>query len=203
MWKRVIIGVSVCLMMWMGASHTDAAVLHQIRKGESLYKIAVKSGTTVKELKQANGLQSNTIIAGKKLTIPTESKSAHSGAANVTRDSRTMELLARLIHAEAGAESYKGKVAVGAVIINRCNDGRFPRTIAGNIFKPHEFESVSNGYIWTQPTADCYKAAKAALNGWDPTNGAKFFFNPAKVSGGSWMWTRTIIQRIGNHVFAV
>ena len=74
-----------------------------------------------------------------------------------------------------------GKVAVASVLLNRTADAKFPATIAGNIFKPNEFESVSNGQIWKQPTAECYKAAEAALKGWDPSYGSKYFFNPAKV----------------------
>lgn len=110
-------------------------------------------------------------------------------------------LLVRLIHAEAGGESLQGQVAVGAVILNRIHSGHFPKTIRGNIFKRGEFESVSNGYIWSSPTFSAYKAARLALQGWDPSRGALYFYNPAKTDS-AWIWSRPIIARIGNHFFA-
>ncbi len=197
--KMFIVGASF-LMLSIGVKPANAAVYnHDIKYGESLYIIATNNGITVNELKQANGIQNDLIYAGNKLAIPTAVSSAAPAV-----NSRDMDLLARLITAEAGAEPFEGKVAVASVILNRINDGRFPVTITGNIFKPHEFESVSNGLIWDlQPSGDAYKAAEGALEGWDPTYGAKYFYNPAKVKGPSWIWTRTVINRIGNHVFAI
>ena len=113
------------------------------------------------------------------------------------------DLLARIIQAEAGAEPYLGQVAVGAVILNRIQDVKFPKTIASVIYQPHAFESVSNGQINYPPTESARKAARAALGGWDPSGGALFFYNPAKVaSPTSYVWTRRIIQKIGKHFFA-
>ncbi|GEA14683.1 MAG: N-acetylmuramoyl-L-alanine amidase [Moorella sp. (in: firmicutes)] len=113
-----------------------------------------------------------------------------------------LNLLARLIAAEAGNEPYEGQVAVGAVVLNRVRSPLFPTSISGVIYEPWAFESVHNGLIWqvtnlASPTA----AAADALNGWDPTYGALFFWNPAKPVS-PWIWTRTIITQIGNHVFA-
>jgi N-acetylmuramoyl-L-alanine amidase len=176
----------------------NAAVMHNVSKGDSLYKIAVNNGISVNQLKQTNGLVGDRIYTGGKLAIPT-----NSSASRVISNTGDIDLLARLITAEAGGEPFQGKVAVASVIINRLDDNKFPGTIAGNIFQAHQFESVSNGLIWQQPTADSYKAAKAALNGWDPTYGSKYFFNPAKLKGPSWVWTRKIVNRIGNHVFGV
>ena len=114
------------------------------------------------------------------------------------------ELLARIIRAEAEAEPYTGQVAVGAVILNRVQNSGFPNTLSGVVYQPHAFESVSNGEFNRQPTPSCRKAAQAALGGWDPSSGALFFFNPAKVtSPHSYVWTRRIIQKIGKHVFAL
>jgi N-acetylmuramoyl-L-alanine amidase len=113
------------------------------------------------------------------------------------------ELLARVIRAEAEAEPYTGQVAVGAVILNRIQNAKFPKTIAGVIYQPHAFESVSNGQINIPATDSTRKAARAALNGWDPSGGALFFYNPTKVnSPSSYVWTRHIIQKIGKHFFA-
>jgi N-acetylmuramoyl-L-alanine amidase len=198
MLKQMLIFGIAFLILSIGAIPVNAAVLHNIRKGESLYIIAGHNNITVIELKQANGLNSNLIYAGDKLAIPEDT-----GTFPKDFNQRDLDLLARLVTAEAGGEPFKGKVAVASVILNRMKDMRFPETITGNIFKPHEFESVSNGLIWKQPSEEAYKAAEEACKGWDPTNGAKYFFNPAKASGHSWVWTRTIIERIGNHVFGV
>jgi len=111
------------------------------------------------------------------------------------------QILVRLIHAEAGGEPLVGQVAVAAVLLNRMKSGKFPKSIAANVFRCGEFESVSNGYIWSEPTPSAYKAAKLALQGWDPTSGALYFFNPAKTYS-SWIWSRPIHTRIGNHCFA-
>jgi spore germination cell wall hydrolase CwlJ-like protein len=111
------------------------------------------------------------------------------------------QILVRLIHAEAGGESLKGQVAVAAVLLNRIRSGRFPKSISGNVFQSGEFESVSNGYIWSEPASSAYKAANLALQGWDPTYGALYFYNPAKTYT-TWIWSRPIHTRIGNHNFA-
>lgn len=196
--KKMFICAAAFLLLTMGVKVARADELHYIQPGDSLYKIAIQNGVTVSELQQANGLNGDLIYAGDKLDIPVAT-----GRRWQPVDGRDVDLLARLITAEAGGEPFQGKVAVGSVILNRMKDPKFPATIAGNIFKPHEFESVSNGLIWDQPSEDAYKAAEAALKGWDPTGGAKFFFNPTKVYGPSWVWSRTIIQRIGNHVFGI
>jgi len=113
------------------------------------------------------------------------------------------ELLARVIHGEAGDEPYLGKVGVGAVILNRMRSGSFPNSLSGVIFEPFAFESVSSGLIWqSAPSDESARAAAEALNGMDPTYGALYFWNPNKPVG-SWVWTRQIITQIGNHVFAL
>lgn len=124
-------------------------------------------------------------------------------APRATPRSNDSELLARVIRAEAEAEPYLGQVAVGAVILNRIQDSKFPKTLAGVIYQPHAFESISNGEANRPATSSTRKAAQAAINGWDPSGGALFFFNPGKVRAGSYVWTRKIIQKIGQHVFAL
>lgn len=110
-------------------------------------------------------------------------------------------LLAQLIMGEAGSEPYLGKVAVGGVIMNRVASDKFPNTIAGVIYQPNAFESISNGVAFGTPTDDAIKAAGDAMNGWDPSGGALFFWNPSKPVS-SWIWSRQIITQIGAHVFA-
>lgn len=110
-------------------------------------------------------------------------------------------MLSRVVMGEAADEPFTGKVAVAAVILNRVDSPKFPNTLAGVIYQPLAFESVSNGQ-YTRPVSDeAIRAAQAAMNGWDPTGGALYFWNPYKRVS-KWIWTRTIITQIGNHVFA-
>ena len=110
--------------------------------------------------------------------------------------------MARAIHAEAEGESYIGKVAVGAVLLNRVKSSSFPNTLSGVIYQSYALESVSNGRFDTSAGAESLKAAKDAINGWDPTYGCLYFWNPYKTSANSWVWSRQIIVQYGNHVFA-
>lgn len=123
-------------------------------------------------------------------------------AAPVAFGSSTENLLSRLVAAEARSEPYAGQVAVAAVILNRVADPRFPNSLPGVVYQPHAFESVSNGLVWRRaPNAQELRAAREALAGWDPSYGSVFFWNPSKPVS-PWIWTRSIIARIGSHVFA-
>lgn len=110
-------------------------------------------------------------------------------------------LLSKLVASEARGESYEGQVAVAAVVINRVMDPRFPNTIEGVIYQKNAFSVVGNGKIYMDPTDSAYKAAREALYGEDPTNGAIFFWNP-DIATCSWIKTLDPYKRIGNHVFA-
>ncbi len=124
-------------------------------------------------------------------------------AASPESVSDNMELLSRLIQGEAGDEPYLGKVAVGAVILNRMRSSSFPNSLSGVAFEPYAFEAVSNGFIWERtPTGESVRAASEALNGLDPTYGALYFWNPDK-STSTWVWSRQIVTEIGDHVFAI
>lgn len=116
--------------------------------------------------------------------------------------SNDVELIARLIHAEARGEPYEGQVAVAAVLLNRVESASFPNSISGVIYQPLAFESVANGQFNLPPKEQNIKAARSAINGWDPTHGALFFWNPSKPVN-SWIWSRRIVRRIGSHVFAL
>jgi len=113
---------------------------------------------------------------------------------------KDINLLAHIIHGESRGEPYTGKVAVAAVIINRTRDSRFPKTIAGVIYQPGAFEAVSDGQIDLEPDDSSYKAARDALNGWDPTYGCIYYWNPATATS-KWIWSRQIVITIGKHVF--
>lgn len=122
-----------------------------------------------------------------------------SGTSNSNSD---VQLLARAINGEARGESYEGQVAVGAVILNRVKHSSFPNTIAGVIYQSGAFTAVSDGQI-NVPIAEnstVYKAAQDAINGWDPTNGCIYYFNP-NTATSSWIWSRQIVKTIGKHHF--
>ena len=111
-------------------------------------------------------------------------------------------MLARAINGEARGEPYEGQVAVGAVILNRVRDSRFPNTIAGVIYQPGAFTAVSDGQINVpiDENSTVVKAARDALNGWDPTDGAVYYFNP-NTATNKWIWSRPLIKTIGKHRF--
>ncbi|HEX3044964.1 MAG TPA: cell wall hydrolase [Bacillota bacterium] len=171
---------------------------YTVRRGDTLFNIATKTGLTVNSIKARNGLGSNSLRIGQRLMIPTVTATNNAPAPTTGNAA----LLARLIYAEAGAEPYVGMVAVGGVVLNRVQNSKFPKTIAGVVYQPHAFESVSNGIINRTPSNDAQKAARDALNGWDPSGGALYFFNPSKPVS-PWIWARRIINRIGRHVFAI
>lgn len=128
-----------------------------------------------------------------------------SGGSQTSRGSQvdrtTVNLLAQVIEGEAADEPYQGKVAVGAVILNRTESGLFPNTIPGVIYERHAFESVTNGQYQRPLSQDSMNAAIDALNGVDPTGGALYFWNPVKATS-AWVWSRPIVTQIGRHVFA-
>ena len=113
-----------------------------------------------------------------------------------------VELLARLIHGEARGEPYVGMVAVGAVVLNRVRSSKFPNTIAGVIYQAGAFDAVADGQINLAPNEQSRRAARDALNGWDPTGGCLYYYNPATATS-KWIWTREVRLNIGDHSFAV
>ncbi|GLX66601.1 cell wall hydrolase [Paenibacillus glycanilyticus] len=119
----------------------------------------------------------------------------------VTVDRSDLSRMARVVNAEAGGESYKGKIAVAAVILNRTESSGFPKTIRDVIFAPSAFSVVSNGQFWKLPTVSALDAAKDAAKRIDPTKGAVYFYNP-KITNSAWMKARPVTVKIGNHVFA-
>ena len=110
--------------------------------------------------------------------------------------------LARLVHAEARGEPYVGKVAVAAVVLNRVRSAAFPNTISGVIYQAGAFDCVADGQINLTPDSDSLRAARDAMNGWDPTGGCLYYYNP-RATSDKWIRTRTVKTVIGNHSFAV
>ena len=111
-------------------------------------------------------------------------------------------LLARTIYAEGRGEPYTGQVAIGAVIMNRIRSPKFPNTVSGVVYQKHAFTAVSDGQINLTPNDTAMKAARDAMNGWDPTGGALYYYNPA-VATSSWIFDRQTVTVIGRHVFAI
>ena len=124
---------------------------------------------------------------------------ASSSTSYVSSDHR---LLAKLVYAEARGESYKGQVAVAAVVLNRVASSSFPNTVSGVIYQSGAFSCVSNGSINNTPDSSCIRAALDALNGWDPTGGCLYYYN-AKTAQDKWIFSRTVQTVIGNHSFAI
>ena len=155
----------------------------------------------VKYFQQQNGLPADGICGEKTLAALGISSTGNSSSANASRDD-DFTLLCRMISAEARGEPYTGQVAVGAVILNRVRHPSFPNTVAGVLFQPGAFSPVSDGQFYKVTITDsARKAAQDALNGWDPTGGAIYFYNPAK-STSKWIFSRPVVLTIGEHVFA-
>lgn len=153
----------------------------------------------VKSFQRKNGLAVDGIVGEKTLAALGINSSGNSSGSSNT-NSNDINLLARLIHGEARGESYIGKVAVGAVILNRMESSLFPNTMAGVIYQKGAFDAVSDGQINLAPDSQSRKAAQDAINGWDPSYGALYYFNP-NTATNKWIWSRPVTVVIGNHRF--
>ena len=136
-----------------------------------------------------------TIALGKEETTNNKSYAASSNNSDI-------QLMARAINGEARGEPYEGQVAVGAVILNRVKSSKFPNTIAGVIYQSGAFTAVADGQINTPISegSTVYKAARDAINGWDPTGGCIYYFNPDTATN-KWIWSRPLVKTIGKHRF--
>lgn len=127
-------------------------------------------------------------------------KTDTTSSARASSNNSDLMLLARFINGEARGEPYEGQVAVGAVILNRLRDPKFPNTMAGVVYQPGAFTAVVDGQIHAQMEQTSLKAARDALNGWDPSGGAIYYFNP-NTATSAWIWSRPLIKVIGEHRF--
>ena len=156
----------------------------------------------VKKFQRKNGLTVDG-IAGTKTSqamgIFNSSGNTSSNSSSST-NSNDLNLLSRLVYGEARGEPYSGQVAVAAVVLNRVKNSSFPNTISGVIYQKGAFDVVSDGQINLTPNDTAKKAAQDALNGWDPTNGAIYYFNPSTATN-KWIWSRPMTVTIGKHRF--
>ncbi len=183
-----------------GSSGSVVTKIQQTLKNAGYYTYTVdgiygsRTTAAVKKFQKAYGLTVDGICGAQTLAamgIRVQDASA---------DRNTRALLARLISAEARGEPYVGQVAVGAVVLNRVKHPSFPNTIPGVIYQSGAFSCISDGQF-DQPVADsAYRAADDALNGWDPTGGAIYYFNP-NTATSAWIWSRPLILTIGKHRF--
>lgn len=185
-----------------GSRGEDVRKVQQALKKWGYYKGAVDgvfgSATlaAVKSFQKKNGLAVDGVV-GPKTAAAMGLTLGGSASGAATGD---VYLLARIIYGEARGEPYKGQVAIGAVVLNRVKNSGFPNTIAGVIYQRGAFDAVADGQINLAPDANAVRAARDALNGWDPTNGCLFYYNP-KTATSKWMLARPVLLRIGNHAF--
>lgn len=159
-----------------------------------------KTKAAVKAFQKKNGLTVDGIVGPK--TAAAIGITLSSSKSTSSTSNSDLNLLARCVYAEARGESYQGQVAVAAVVLNRVKSPSFPNTIAGVIYQPYAFSSVNDGQINLTPNKTAISAAQDALNGWDPTYGCLYFYN-ASTSTSKWIYNRTTVVTIGNHVFAI
>ena len=153
----------------------------------------------VKYFQRKNGLTADG-IAGPATLKAMGISSSSSSTTSTTANSSNVNLLARLVHGEARGEPYTGQVAVAAVVLNRVKSSNFPNTISGVIYQSGAFTAVSDGQINLTPNSTSTKAAQDALNGWDPSYGAIYYFNPSTATN-KWIWSRPVTVTIGKHRF--
>lgn len=192
-----------------------------VQKGDTLASICQKYGVKMEDTKSINGIINNAIYAGSWLLLPSsigrpQENLTSRGYINrssyvrsntgIYYNAQDRMLLAKLIHAEAEGEPYKGKVAVGATVVNRVKDGNFPNTIKDVIYQVdskgyYQFCPVREGRIYSIiPNSDSLSASDEALSGIDPTGGSLYFYNPQKTSN-AWLKKKPIYTQIGNHIF--
>lgn len=169
---------------------------------DGIYGAATKAA--VKYFQSKNGLTADGIVGPKTLAalgISSTSGGSTSQSGGTSYSNTDVNLLARLIYGEARGESFTGQVAVGAVVMNRIKSSSFPNTISGVIYQPYAFTAVADGQINLSPDATAIRAAKQAMNGYDPTYGALYYYNPS-IATSIWIFSRKTTITIDNHVFA-
>lgn len=220
----IVFSVGVCVSAMTAPSFTQtafAAVYKQGSRGETVKTIqkklknwgyysgkvdgifGAKTKEAVKYFQRKNKLTADGIVGNKTLSALGIEFNGSSSSGSVTSNysDSDVALLTRLIYGEARGESYVGQVAVGAVVMNRIKSASFPNTMSGVIYQSYAFTAVDDGQINLSPNSTARKAALDAMNGWDPTYGALYYYNP-RTATSQWIFSRQTTVTIGNHVFA-
>ena len=215
----IVLCFGVTFALFSGQKQVDAAtVVKQGSRGEIVRQIQTKlknwgyytggvdgvfgSKTTsaVKYFQRKNGLTQDGIVGKKTASAMGITLSSSSSSSSSGQTSADHYLMARAVYDEARGEPYQGKVAVAAVILNRVRNKDFPNTVSGVIYQPWAFTAVNDGQINMGTNDECIRACQDALNGWDPTYGCIYYYNP-KTATNKWIRGRPIVTTIGKHVF--
>lgn len=197
----VSVGESAAVLSKLGSQGKEVTAIQKALKERGLFTgdvtgyYGTKTQTAVRRFQQQKGLKVDGIAGPQTLgalgisigTVPQATES-------------NINLLARIISAEARGEPYSGQVAVGAVVLNRVQHPSFPNTISGVIYQNGAFTAINDGQFWEPIASSCYNAARDALNGWDPSGGAIYYYNPSKTSN-KFIRSRPVITQIGSHLF--
>ena len=159
-----------------------------------------KTVSAVKSFQKKNGLTVDGIAGDKTLSAMGIQSSGSQNNSSNSNNKNDFNLLSRVIYGKARGEPYVGQVAVGAVILNRVKNSSFPNTLAGVIYQSGAFDAVTDGQVNMNPDSDAKKAAQDAINGWDPSYGAIYYFNP-ETATNKWIWSRPLTIKIGKHRF--
>ncbi len=190
-----------------GDTKENIRIVQQRLKELGYYKIKVdgiwgpKTLAGVKNFQRDYGLVVDGIVGArteKSLGVTLKGGSSSGGASTSNAD---LNLLARCVYGEARGEPYTGQVAVAAVVLNRVRSSKFPNSISSVIYQSGAFTAVADGQINLSPNQSAYNAARDALNGWDPTNGCLYYYNPATATS-KWIWSLKVELKIGRHNFA-
>ncbi len=201
-----ISGAAMAATLRVGSSGEEVKTLQTKLKRWGYYTGSIDgvfgSGTkkAVIAFQKKNGLTPDGIVGPATLKALGMQSSGGSSASSGSNTNGNLYLLARLVYGEARGEPYKGQVAVAAVVLNRLKSSKFPNSVSGVIYQSGAFSVVSDGQINLTPDETAIKAARDAMNGYDPTNGCLYYYNPAKTTN-KWMLSKPVLLRIGNHAF--
>ena len=203
-------GIETAAILRQGSKGSEVKEVQRRLKEWGYYNGAVDgvfgAGTksAVIAFQKKNGLTADGVVGKStyKALGMTNSYNVLAGGGSSDYTSSDLYLLAKAIYAEGRGEPYVGQVAIGAVILNRVRSTAFPKTVAGVIYQKNAFTAVNDGQINLKPNDTAMRAARDAVNGWDPSGGAIYYYNPA-IATSSWIFTRKTVTVIGKHVFAV
>ena len=209
----LVVTFDVVLMSWnsevealskYGSRGTEVRTIQEKLKRWGYYSGSVdgiygsQTVSAVKSFQKKNGLTVDG-IAGTQ-TLKAMGITSSSSSSSSSNNSSNVNLLARVVYGEARGEPYTGQVAVAAVVLNRVKSSKFPNSISGVVYQSGAFDAVADGQINMTPDTTAKKAAQDALNGWDPSYGAIYYFNPSTATN-KWIWSRPMTVTIGKHRF--